>query len=154
MNQKTYVLYRAATVTLLLSVIIFSGCTRRNKKPNFERDLQLGKATGVVTLDGQPLPGASVVFERMEGTPRRRSTGITDEDGRYRMAYSRGGMGVLPGNSIVRIRASAPTNGEEEAEREPSSRDQIPAKYNSRSKVVVTVEPFGNHEFDFALESK
>lgn len=54
----------------------------------------LGYVNGTVTLDGQPLAGATVMFEpmdvKMEGEKRdrvRTSTAITDEKGYYRMMY-------------------------------------------------------------------
>ena len=61
---------------------------------------KLGYVTGVVKLDGQPLPGAMVYFSpnvvEMDGVKRdriRTSVGVTDPNGIYRMMY-------VPGDQI------------------------------------------------------
>lgn len=54
----------------------------------------LGTVTGTVTLDGKPLPQATVTFSRGKG---RTSVGTTDEQGRYKLLYTVNQQGAEPG---------------------------------------------------------
>lgn len=57
------------------------------------------KVEGVVTLDGKPLPGATVSFMPVgEGRP---ASGRTDADGRFRLTTYRTDDGALPGDYKV-----------------------------------------------------
>ncbi len=47
--------------------------------------LQLVQVNGTVTLDGQPLVGAAVIFHPDGGRP---SVGETDSEGRYSLKYT------------------------------------------------------------------
>lgn len=71
------------------------------------------KVTGVVLLDGQPVPDAAVAFVP-ENPSGEGATGYTDEDGRFTMTSTRS-SGVQPGVYKVRIEAlaerPAPTQG-------------------------------------------
>jgi hypothetical protein len=55
----------------------------------------LGQVTGVVTLDGQPLPDALLVFTPVRGG--RPASARTDESGRYALVYSRDAEGAAIG---------------------------------------------------------
>ena len=63
-----------------------------------------GKSTvtveGVVTLDGKPVPGATVLFTPEEGNDRAASA-LTDEDGNFRLSTYSEGDGALPGQYRV-----------------------------------------------------
>ena len=65
-------------------------------------DLDLKGVSGVVVLDGEPLPEATVVFTPKGGG--RPSFGMTNEDGEYELAYTTTGEGTPAGEYIVAIR--------------------------------------------------
>lgn len=64
----------SCSLLLIAFIIISVGC---------DRGLQLGPAEGTVTLDGQPMEGASVIFTHVEGGPA--ATGSTDAQGRFKL---------------------------------------------------------------------
>ena len=65
-------------------------------------DLGLTEVSGVVTLDGKPVPNATVTFTPKggDGSP---SYGTTDADGSYGLRFSRDREGVLPGIHDVTV---------------------------------------------------
>jgi hypothetical protein len=75
---------------LPLLALLGSGC---------QREQSYGEVEGVVTLDGKPLTKAEVVFlpDPDKGTTGRRSTALTDEQGRYRIASDKGHPGAPVG---------------------------------------------------------
>lgn len=127
------------TWTLLVSLLALAavGCGQNPYETN--------SVTGVVTLDGAPLPGARVTFFPAGGRP---SYGITDENGRYELTYIRDIMGAEAGRHAVSITTEADTlpNGQMPPER-------IPRRYNAASTLTAEVTE-GANEIDFELESK
>jgi hypothetical protein len=101
--------------------------------------IELGTVTGKVTLNGEPVEGASVEFQPVEsGSP---SYGTTDAWGEYRLMYTADKAGAIPGEHIVRIHAAGtpdPNADEQDAEGEQIGEEQ------------VTVEP-GRNSFNFEL---
>jgi phage FluMu protein Com len=108
---------------------------------------QLGYVTGVVTLDGNPLPGATVYFAPLEaeipGTKRERartSFGITDEKGAYTMIYIGKTQGVAVGKCRVWLDLIGPTG------------QMIPPDYTEGVMQVRDVKP-GSQQFPFNMSS-
>jgi len=102
--------------------------------------LNLVDVSGTVTLDGQPLPGARVLFRPKQGRP---SAGITDDVGHYKLQYTAEKPGALPGEHSVIITTAS----------EESGKEVVPARYNVKSTLKVSVDP-GQRTHDFALDSK
>lgn len=102
---------------------------------------------GVVTLDGQPLDRANVVFQPSEGRP---SVGTTDKDGHYTLQYTNDRTGALPGKHQVQITSEVLF-----IEGQPNSgRDELlPAKYHAQSELTADVSA-DNSEINFDLKSK
>ena len=124
---------------LMLAVVVLLGCAGRNTPP-------LGKVTGTVTLDGQPLPKAKILFQPTgEGAP---SYGRTDETGRYELQYSVDIAGALVGEHKVRITTYMQEQVEGQAPKEYPER--VPPKYNTQTELIKTVES-GSQEIDFQL---
>lgn len=67
--------------------------------------------TGMVTLDDQPLAGASVTFLGVGDTPGAGATGTTDETGKYVLAHFRAGAGLPPGDYKVMITKRVMSDG-------------------------------------------
>lgn len=103
----------------------------------------LAPVTGVVTVNGDPVPGVIVEFQpESPGSP---SIGQTDSDGRYELRFSRKRWGALLGKHTVRVNFDHdPDAGN------PPPPFQIPAKYNAQSELTAEVKSGGN-EYDFAL---
>lgn len=107
----------------------------------------MGKVSGTVTLDGNPLADVEVEFtpQAEGGSP---SYGQTDASGQYDLMFSLDRKGALVGKHTVRI-----TVPEFDEDGDPIvSTIEIPAKYNSESELTADV-PKGGDTIDFALES-
>ena len=101
----------------------------------------LGGVSGTVTLDGEPVANASVVFTP-EG-PGRPSITKTDANGRYTISFTGSQSGALVGTHQVTVSTADITD---EGENIP---ERIPAKYNMKGSISVTVEAGRN---DIPLE--
>jgi hypothetical protein len=102
---------------------------------------------GRVTLNGEPLEGATVEFQpRAEGGSP--SSGVTDAHGRYELMYTFDTPGAMPGEHVVSIRTAGTYFDDQgnELERE----ERVPPKYNSQTELRRTVKP-GRDKFDFDL---
>ncbi|WP_199195067.1 MULTISPECIES: carboxypeptidase regulatory-like domain-containing protein [Pirellulaceae] len=107
--------------------------------------------TGTVTMDGEPLPNATVVFVSGQGRP---SGAITDEEGKYELNYTGNQRGARIGPNKVQITtAQGPT---ETMEGEPVAAvpEIVPVKYNDQSELEFEVTADGENVADFDLESK
>lgn len=139
------------------------------------------KVTGTVTLDGTPLPGATVTFSpKSEGA--RAAFGTTDENGRFTLTTLNPGDGALPGSYAVAVSkpvaaaASAPSQdpramggsiSPEDAARikaqaqggtaaAAAAANIVPAKYNSAdtSGLTAEVKTGSDNTFTFELSSR
>jgi hypothetical protein len=81
--------WQVAALTLLLAG---SGCNSSG----------LVEVSGRLTCKGQPVPSTLVIFQPDDGS--RRSTGTTDDDGNFRLRFSRQESGVKPGPHTVHLR--------------------------------------------------
>ena len=140
------------TFVAVLFVLVSTGCGPSSDMP------ELGTVTGVVTLDGQPLPGVTVKFVPAEG---RTSSGLTDAGGKYELIYTRDVKGAPVGEHKVYISGAGAEGGgnpneEGGGEGVPAVKPYtgtIPAKYNEESTLTATVES-GSNTCNFDLESK
>jgi hypothetical protein len=122
--------------------------------------LNLVNASGTVTLDGQPLPGAVVMFEAPDG---QFAYGMTDAGGGYSLQLDSEKKGVVAGEKTVRISTTkkilglnASEGGESDpatAKKEAASGEKVPEKYNKASELKLTVSP-DQTVYDFDLTSK
>ncbi len=135
---------RLLSLTLFLAAL---GCGGQ-RGPDYSV-LKLAQVHGAITMDGEPLSGARVEFVEAEAQPPRLCFGTTDESGHYEIRRDLKVPGCLPGEMIVRIKSGPRGEGEEG----PVKDAKIPARYNSKSELRVTVEPNGSQTFDFDLKS-
>ncbi|PQO27158.1 carboxypeptidase regulatory-like domain-containing protein [Blastopirellula marina] len=112
-------------------------------------DLQFGEVQGKVTLEGKPLPYATVRFQPTNGRP---SYGKTDESGEYALKFKGQEVGALVGQHSVAIttedRIENPETGESRWQKEI-----LPPKYNSETTLSAVVEP-GENVFNFDLDER
>jgi hypothetical protein len=126
---------RAGGWILILTLPAWTGCG----------DAKLGRVSGVVTLDGQPLPRATVEFQPKDGSP---SYGITDEQGRYQLRYRRNQPGAEVGPHVVRVTTyDWLTNPDGSRTEIP---EQVPPAYNVHSTLSFEVKR-GSQRIDLEL---
>jgi len=140
MNSSRLVLPPGNTVWLLIALVGFVGCGESH---------DVGKVTGTVTLDSEPLSGATVTFKPV--TPGAPSIGQTNGEGVYELQYTRDVAGAEIGEHTVTI--STKRQGDPDAEPPIAKRpEQVPAKYNKRTELKATVSG-GQNRLDFPLKS-
>jgi len=122
--------------------------------------LDLVDVSGIVTLDGQPLPDAVVTFE--DPATGQFSYGMTDLSGYYTLQLDSQEDGVVAGEKIVRISTSRKIlglNSDEEGGSEEGGEEEgvsvsaeeiVPAKYNEQSELKANVSA-SETTFDFDL---
>lgn len=109
----------------------------------------LGRVSGKVTLDGQPVPEATLMFSPVAGGSP--SAGRTDESGQYELVYSRESKGAEIGQHRVQIRTAQ--SGDEDADPPvPPKPEKLPPKYLGGATIAVEVKA-GKNELDFPLDS-
>jgi hypothetical protein len=110
----------------------------------------LGMVSGVVTLNGEPLPKASLFFVPT-GAEDQPSNAVTDEAGRYELRYGGSRAGALIGSHRVEIRTGG--EGYDKDGNFFESKERLPAKYHSQSRLTAEVVA-GPNEINFELLSR
>lgn len=113
----------------------------------------LGQVSGVVTLDGKPVSGATVYFapEKREykrdkvsrGLPLRTATGLTDADGRYSLTYVDTVSGTFLGTNRVSVQPMMDEKG----------KNKVPTAWGRESKNTFDVVEGANPQFDVVMKS-
>ncbi len=106
---------------------------------------------GTVTLDGQPLDGASIEFVPADGSTASASSRVNA--GKYSLE-------MTPGEKRVLIIATKVVGTKPAYEGEPNSptievtASLLPPRYNTASTLQADVKPGRNEGVDFALTTK
>jgi hypothetical protein len=103
---------------------------------------RLGSVSGVVTLDGKPVPNAFVTFTP-EG-PGRPSQAKTDTQGRYELQFSTSRDGALIGAHQVRV------STHDISDNDRVIPEIIPPRYHSQGSIAVTIDE-GRNDVDLEL---
>jgi hypothetical protein len=139
-RPKSHVLSSPWAVMLLVSgCLLPHGCA---PKPTGLPDV--APVSGTVTLNGEPLADASIVFESESG---HSSLGSTDASGSFQLMAPGNQRGAVIGLNTVRITSQL------DAPPAPNWRDPIPARYNSASELSAEVKA-GENSFTFELQRK
>lgn len=101
---------------------------------------KLGNVTGVVKLDGAPLPKAQVQFIPAASRP---STAITDAEGKYLLDFNGTLKGAAIGAHQVRITSST----------DAAVKEKLPPIYHAQTQLKADVKE-GDNKIDFDLKSK
>ena len=105
----------------------------------------LAEVRGKITLDGNPLANAFVVFAPTQsGTT---SYGKTDTAGEYRMTFTDRQSGAWLGENLVRV-----STGDLGSDGRPAPKELVPVVYNKQTTLKVEVKP-GQNAFNFDLKS-
>ena len=115
----------------LLVVITCLGCG----DPNVP---DLGRVYGRVTLDGEPVKRARLVYQA-DGKPP--CVGETDEDGNYEIMFDTGIRGAAVGKNLVTI-STMRAEQNEKGERVMTP-ELIPAKFNVETTLTFEVDGSG-----------
>ncbi len=111
-------------------------------------DSGLGRVTGTIHMDGEPLEDAVVTFYPIiegEGQSGGASAARTDAEGKYELSYGRDKMGAEVGEHRVFI-----VTGEEGAGGDygPAKKETVPKRYNVETELRATVKS-GRNVIDF-----
>ncbi|UUO04682.1 carboxypeptidase-like regulatory domain-containing protein [Blastopirellula sp. J2-11] len=142
-------------------LVAAAGCTKHEDKWTAMRP-QVFKTQGVIRMDGQPLPGATVVFESSTGN--HSGTAVTDDSGKYQLTTFEDFDGVTAGEFLISIEKNdwievGPETGEAVdggTYRRPLEKVPLtPAKYRDfeKSELTAIVTPDGPNRFDFDIQS-
>ncbi len=121
--------FRSLFVSISLAIATMAGCGGPGN---------VGRVSGVVKLDGQPLADALVTFSPTQPGGSS-SLGKTDSAGAYSLTYSAGVSGAEIGENLVTI--STLTQGTE----------KVPMEYNTKSTLKADVKA-GTNTFDWDLK--
>lgn len=133
----------------LLLFVLGCGSGEKSKLP------ETVTAKGVVTLDGNPVDQASVVFIAESGNYH--ATGVTDSSGRFSLKAFAEKDGAVPGSYKVEVNKTVVTpagsGGDEEA---VNVQYGVPPKYatSSSSGLSVTIPKTGATDIKLELKSK
>ena len=141
-------------VTLGLAVVsmLISGCgeSRPDTVP----------VSGVVKLNGKPLPNASVNFHPEEG---RAANGVTDQDGKFTLTTFETNDGAIVGNHTATVSIVSTEEVPEEipenydyttAGQSEENKTEIPDTYASANTSPLKFEVKSDEENNFTLELK
>lgn len=147
----TTVSHRCGAAALLVLVALGVGGCSRDRRPPLPKTFPV---TGVVSFDGKPLSGATVMFNPAAGNGHG-SIALTDATGRYKLTTFKPGDGVVPGDykvAITKIELGGSASDSPTAVA-PDPKNVLPTKYadDSTSGITATVEPKPDNTFDFAL---
>jgi hypothetical protein len=159
-------LMKRQLIACLTAGIMFAsvGCGSGTKAAKTEQ------VEGLVTLDGQPVPDATVTFVPVQDGVGAAAAGRTDAEGKYRLtalvtgAHAEGGAGTLPGEyyvGVMKVSLPPPPTSEDavgpskQRPRETKLTHVVPEKYNDpkKSEIKVTVKE-GKNDIPIPLTSK
>jgi hypothetical protein len=136
-----------------LVLVALLGC---NSKP-----YQVARVSGRVTLDGKPLPKASITFAPMFSqenlNPGPTAAGVTDTDGRYALYIDQANPGAVVGKCRIYITTLLTDPALDDRDGGPPvkrPKDKVPEKYNQRTELVFDVPPGGTDQANFDLQSR
>lgn len=112
---------------------------------------EIASVEGNVTMDGKPLPNASVIFVPEDGRP---AGATTDDQGHYVLTFTEGRRGAVPGRNKVQISTARDPSETPAGEPIPAAPETVPMKYNAQTELEFTVEPGTKNVADFALTSE
>ena len=110
----------------------------------------LGKVSGVVTLNGEPLPKAAIFFVPTDAEDQA-SNAVTDETGRYELQFAGSHPGALIGSHRVEIRTGG--EGYDDEGNFFETRERLPPQYHSQSRLTAEVAE-GSNELNFDLKGR
>jgi len=151
-KRKTFL-----TITVCLLVLpLLTGCAPKGLSG-------LAPAAGIVTLNGDPVEGATISFAPASDSPDVRSaSAMTDKNGKFVVTTLNYGDGMYPGEYHVFVTKTTTTGtgGVSSPEDKKETRDDrqivhhLPLKYEDKdtSGLMVSIPPKGNKNIELKLE--
>lgn len=134
---------------LALIVLCLSGC-------GSSEGYTLVPVSGTITLDGQPLAGASISFQRAggEATVGPGSGAVTDAGGKYELktAEVESRPGAVVGMHVVRITGVQEQRDASDDTPRPMAKDPVPPRYRDPG-LTFDVPAGGTDKANFELTS-
>ena len=100
---------------------------------------ELGEVRGLILLDGNPIGGAKLVFQRDDGSM---AEGISDPLGHYEMTFSEKRIGAQVGSNRITV-----------SKTDKEGHELIRSAYNSQTTLKRFVEP-GENQINFSLTTR
>lgn len=128
---------RWLTLLLLLPLFVCSGCFGEFGTWSENRQVRLYPVSGTVTLDGEPVEGAQVIFQPEDAAQQAlMAIAETDASGRFKLATVQADEGAVAGPHRVRISktvvTNVNTNGNPEGNLPPvQEKDLLPVVYKA-----------------------
>ncbi|HIK91272.1 MAG TPA: carboxypeptidase regulatory-like domain-containing protein [Planctomycetes bacterium] len=97
---------------------------------------EIASVEGKVTMDGQPLANAAVVFVPENGRP---SGARTNAQGEYELTFTEGRRGATPGKYKVRITTLSDTGFDDDGQSTPGSPETVPMQFNASTTLTFEV---------------
>lgn len=162
---------------LILFWLLLVGCEIQSARPVAKLEF-CNKVTGRITLDGEPLENARVLFIPVVYAIDERQTlplasGVTDQDGRFELSHKRGEQNspgaalglysVLVSKPVAPLETKEPAQPEESKAKEKLGPnqvmvtiqpDQIPERYNLKTTLPAKITSASAQEFEFELKKK
>jgi hypothetical protein len=118
------------------AILMVAGCNDAGPKTYL--------VTGTVTLDGQPLKEADILFLPLD-------TSLGPDAGRIRDGHF--AFRAKAGRKLVQIRTSRPVRINTAMGETTVWKNNLPARYNSQSILQAEVTPEGDKEFTYELHT-
>lgn len=125
-------------VALFSSVCLMIGCGGGVDRPD------LATVSGTVTVDGQPMKRVHVQFHPVAGG--RPSSGVTDDAGKYELAFTPDAMGAMPGQN--RVSVDLLPQYDDDGNELPMEKFLVNKTMEGKTSLEVTN---GDNTFDFEL---
>ena len=145
---------RLPILVLIACTSLLAGCEGDSSEP-------LVPASGVVTLDGQPIEGVAITLVPKEGTSMGRICyGTTDGEGRFELRGSPERAGAIVGEHWAQFVKMTQEDGspipEGATPEEVIPFNQLPEAYaeSSTTPISVVIPPDGTSDMQFELTSQ
>lgn len=144
---------RAVRLALLApGIFVVAGC-------GSSAEYELAPVSGVITLDGKPVPYTRVIFIP-QGSPDQvnpgpGSTAACDDAGKFQLKTVRGEEGAVVGTHAIQISSTGPprsTSGDTDAG--PPPKEAFPPQFNASTTLTFEVPAGGTTAADFKLTSQ
>ncbi len=138
---------KRTTFTTFGAMILAAACVGCGEKP-----IEIASVEGTITMDGNPLPEAAVIFIPEMGRP---AGAVTDENGHYVLTFSRNRKGAMLGLNRVKITTLADPWEDDDGNMIAGSPETVPMQYNANTELEFIVEQKLNiANFDISSEGE
>jgi len=146
----TVKLYRLSLCCVAVSALVVSGCGGSTGPATVS-------VSGVVTLDGMPVPSGQILFKDAAGVEKTYAGQITDGEFSFPSTPGRKDISISSPQEVVgKATVAGGIPGDPISAENPATEivESIPVQYNSETKLSEEVTLDGDNEFTFELLTK